>query len=105
MVNTNKINANSAINIGYLAFLIIWPPIKLLLVRIDGKGRIVFVLTLFVLLFNLAFNPEVRKLMAKKPFVIWLVWIVYAFINMMTKGYHYSSNTPLFRIKKNSASI
>ena len=101
MVNTNKINANSAINIGYLAFLIIWPPIKLLLVRIDGKGRIVFVLTLFVLLFNLAFNPEVRKLMAKKPFVIWLVWIVYAFINMMTKGYHYSSNTPLFYLVNN----
>ena len=91
-----KASINSLFNIVYLVFLIVWQPIKLLFIQIDGKGRIPFLLTLLVLVFNLAFNSEVRKLMVSKPFVIWLIWIVFAFINMMFQGYHYESNTPVF---------
>lgn len=96
MSNTSKASIKTVINLAYLVFLIVWQPIKMLTIQIDGKGRIPFVLTLFVLLYNLFANPDVRKLMWKKPFVIWLIWIVYAFVNMMVKGYHFDSNTPLF---------
>lgn len=96
MTTTKHKDFRSAINLFYLVFIIVWQPIKLLFVQMDGKGRIPFLLTILVLILNLASNPEVRKLMGSKPFVIWLIWIVYAFINMMVKGYHYESNTPLF---------
>lgn len=87
---------NSVINLSYLVFLIVWQPVRMLTILMDGKGRIPFALTLFVLLYNLFANPDVRMLMGKKPFVIWLIWIVFAFLNMMVKGYHFDSNTPLF---------
>lgn len=96
MSNTSKASIKTVINLAYLVFLIVWQPIRMLTIQIDGKGRIPFLLTLFVLLYNLFANPDVRKLMWKKPFVIWLIWIVYAFVNMMVKGYHFDSNTPLF---------
>lgn len=96
MSNTSKASIKTVINLAYLVFLIVWQPIKMLTIQIDGKGRIPFVLTLFVLLYNLFVNPDVRKLMGGKPFIIWLIWIVYAFVNMMVKGYHFDSNTPLF---------
>ena len=96
MSELTKTGANSVINLTYLAFLIVWQPIKMLTIQVDGKGRIPFLLTLLVLFYNLYYNPGVRKMMGKKPFVIWLIWIVYAFFNMMIKGYHYDSNTPLF---------
>lgn len=59
----NSFKTNSKLNIFYLVFLIVWQPIKMLTVQIDGKGRIPFLLTLFVLLYNLFANPDVRKLM------------------------------------------
>ena len=96
-----QLNKNSLINLFYLAFLIVWQPIKMLTIQIDGKGRIPFVLTLLVLFYNLVANSNVRKLMGSKPFVIWLVWIIYAFTNMMIKGYHNSSNTPLYYLVNN----
>lgn len=96
MSNTSKASIKTVINLAYLVFLIVWQPIRMLTIQIDGKGRIPFLLTLFVLLYNLFVNPDVRKLMGGKPFIIWLIWIVYAFVNMMVKGYHFDSNTPLF---------
>lgn len=96
MSNTSKASIKTVINLAYLVFLIVWQPIKMLTIQIDGKGRIPFLLTLFVLLYNLFVNPDVRKLMGGEPFVIWLIWIVYAFVNMMVKGYHFDTNSPLF---------
>ena len=96
MSNTSKASIKTVINLAYLVFLIVWQPIKMLTIQMDGKGRIPFLLTLFVLLYNLFANPDVRKLMGGKPFVIWLIWIVYAFVNMMVKGYHFNSSTPMF---------
>ena len=96
-----NLKTNSTLNIFYLVFLIVWQPIKMLTIQVDGKGRIPFVLTLLVLFYNLFFNPEVKKLMGKTPFVIWLIWIVYAFVNMMVKGYHVVSNSPLFYLVNN----
>ena len=101
MSDTVKINTTSVINLTYLVFLIVWQPIRMLTIQMDGKGRIPFVLTLLVLFYNLFSNPEVKKLMGKKPFVIWLIWIVYAFVNMMVKGYHFDSNSPLFYFVNN----
>lgn len=101
MSNTSKITIDSAINLSYLAFLIVWQPIKLLTIQVDGKGRIPFVLTFVVLLFNLLSDKKVRQLMTAKPFIIWFVWLLYAFVNMMIVGYHYSQNTPLFYLVNN----
>ena len=96
-----KASVYSLINIIYLTFLIVWQPIKMLFIQMDGKGRIPFLLTLLVLMINLSFNHKVRKLMVSKPFVIWLIWIVYAFINLMIKGYNITSNTPIFFLVNN----
>lgn len=93
-MNTKQFN--SIINLFYLSFILVWQPIRLLFIHADAKGRIQFFLTLLVLLINFAYNPEVKKILFRKPFVIWLCWIVFAFINMMIKGYNYTSNTPLF---------
>jgi len=96
MRNILYIDKKSLVNLIYLSFIIVWQPIKMLTIDVDGKGRIVFVLTLLLLFYNLFVNKEVKRLMGSKPFIIWLIWIMYAFLNMIIKGYSYSQNTPLF---------
>lgn len=80
-------NSNKYINYLYIVLVILWEPIQKTFLHIDGQGRIVFVLTVLFFLKN-CLNPQYRAIAFSKPAVIWLIWVVYAFINMLIKGYN-----------------
>ncbi len=92
----HRISLVSTINLAYLAFLIVWQPVRMILLQVDGKGRIPFVFSLLVVAVNFLSNVDFRRFYKQRPFLIWLIWILYAFCNMMIKGYSYDDNTPLF---------
>lgn len=77
------------INYFYLALIILWEPLQRGFLHVDGKGRIVFFLTIGVFLFNVFSDKNFfKKEILSKPAVFWGVWVVYSAINQQITGYY-----------------
>ena len=77
------------INNFYLALVILWEPLQRGFLHIDGKGRIVFLLTIFVLLVNVFYDKRfLKKEILSKPALFWGLWVVYSAINHYFNGYY-----------------
>ncbi len=77
------------INYIYLALAILWEPIQRGFLHIDGKGRIMFLLTILVFLANIVLDKRFfKKQVFSKPAVFWGLWIIYSTINLQFHGYY-----------------
>lgn len=84
-----KVNLQK-INYFYIAFVILWLPINLAFLNIDGKGRISMIFTLLILILNTIHDKHFyKKHFLASPFYIWLIWIIYNSINLLIKGFDY----------------
>lgn len=78
-----------AINYIYLALAILWEPIQRGFLHIDGKGRIMFMLTLLIFLVNILLDKRfLKKKVFSKPAIFWGLWIIYSVINLQFNGYY-----------------
>ncbi len=76
----------------FIFMVLIWVPFQQFILKVDGAANTIALLTLLVIgisvkkrsFYNTAFN---------KPLIIWCIWVVYAFINTVTKGF--SSDLPI----------
>ncbi|WP_300358494.1 O-antigen ligase [Fluviicola sp.] len=93
-----KINLQK-INYFYIAFVILWLPINLAFLNIDGKGRIPAIITTLVLILNtLHDNQFYKKHFLARPFYLWLIWIIYNGINLLIKGFNHETSLGLYII-------
>jgi O-antigen ligase len=77
------------LNYIYLSFSILWEPIQIGFLNIDGKGRIMFLLTILVFLANIVLDKYfVKKELISKPSLFWGLWVLYSAINLQIQGYY-----------------
>ncbi len=62
--------------------------LHMLVINIDGKGRVYSFLLIFSL-FLIFYVKGINKKFFKPPFIYWFIWIIYAFINTMIQGMNY----------------
>ncbi len=87
-------------NYFYIALVLLWEPLQGTILTIDGKGRILFFMTLLSLVINFS-DKHFRKLFLSKPIAIWGIWCVYAAINTYICGYTLEHITyPYFVVNK-----
>ncbi len=87
------------INYFYIAFVILWLPINLAFLNIDGKGRILAIIATLVFTLNtLHDNQFFKKHFLGPPFYLWLIWIIYNSINLLIKGFNQETSLGLYII-------
>lgn len=74
---------NLIVNIAVF-FELIWLPLTLSFLKIDGAGRIPFVMLLFALFYSNSY-----KYLSIFPIKIYFIWVVYAFVNTIIVGSNY----------------
>lgn len=87
-------NVLSLFNRFYISLMIMWQPLQMVFFRIDGAGRIPAILTILAFLLNCQYS-FFRKIAFSKPACLWLIWVIYAFVNMMVQGPHRESSLPM----------
>lgn len=76
-------------NYLYLALAILWEPIQRGFLNIDGKGRIMFILTILIFFLNIILDKRfLKKEMFSKPAIFWGLWILFSAINLQFQGYY-----------------
>lgn len=90
----NKLNTR--VNLIFLFIVLIWIPLQAVVLKTDAQGRIIALLGLITLIFNLYVNPKIISISLSKPFVFWLLWIIYSTINTVYKGLPEDLNLFLF---------
>ena len=75
-------------NLFYLFVCLIWPPFRLYILRADGAGRIIMILSIIAILLNLPEFWKSKKLFVKPAFLCWSVLLCYSIWNAFTKGFN-----------------
>lgn len=70
----------------YIVILIVWVPFNRFILKADGAARSITVLTLFLIIY-LSLKKDLIKIAISKPLIIWGIWVVYAFLNTLHKGF------------------
>ena len=92
-----EIKKHSYFNYFFIAIVLLWAPLQGTIMTFDAKGRILFALTVIAFIVN--YNKQVfKKMLFSKPIIIWIIWVIYSAINMMSKGFHNEYLSPSFYI-------
>lgn len=75
-------------NLFYLFVCLIWPPFRLYILRADGAGRTIMILSILAILLNLFEFWKNKKLFVKPAFLCWTVLMCYSIWNVITKGFN-----------------
>ena len=73
-------------NYFYIALVLLWAPLQGTILTVDGKGRILLVLTIIAFITNCN-KRSFRQLISSKPIIFWFIWCIYAISNTYFKGY------------------
>src|SRR5690606_3925548 len=76
------------INYFYLALVILWQPLQIAFIQVDGAGRIPFFFAVLVFIINYINDPGFKNRILSKPMMFWGIWVVYSAINLLMQGYH-----------------
>lgn len=92
-----EIKNHSYFNYFFIAIVLLWAPLQGTIISFDSKGRILFALTIIAFIVN--YNKQVfKKMLFSKPIILWIIWVIYSAINMMSKGFHNEYLSPSFYI-------
>ena len=75
------------LNYSYLMLAILWLPLSQTIITVDGKGRMIVFLTIFLIILNFISNRRFQLLLFSKPIIFWGIWVIYSCINLINKGY------------------
>lgn len=73
----------------FIFYAIIRIPLHTLVINIDGKGRIYTILLLLFIIYMIISRKNKKKL-SKGQFLIWRIWVIYAFINTLIHGMNFN---------------
>jgi O-antigen ligase len=85
-------------NFFYIFIVLIWEPLQSYILHIDGMRRTLFFLTIPVLITNILFSSNFKKLLFYKPITFWGIWVIYSMINSLIKGSPYEGVNIIFFI-------
>lgn len=74
-------------NLFYIFVCLIWPPFRLYILKADGAGRIILILSIIAILLNLTEFWKNKKLYVKPAFLCWSLLLCYSIWNVFTKGF------------------
>lgn len=74
-------------NLFYLFMCLIWPPFRLFILRADGAGRTIMILSVIAILLNLLEFWKNKKLFLTPAFLCWSLLLCYSIWNVFTKGF------------------
>ena len=77
----------------YIVLILIWLPLNTLVLKFDGAGRSIFLLTLIIILRYFK-KREIIKIVMNPPLFIYGIWVLYAFINRLING-NYHDDLPI----------
>ncbi|MCM4174101.1 hypothetical protein DHD32_21775 [Arenibacter sp. TNZ] len=66
--------------------VLIWEPFQRFILKVDGAGYSITLLCI-ILLSILIRKKSFYKIAFNKPLIIWLLWLIYTFINALINGY------------------
>ena len=74
-------------NLLYLILCIIWLPLQVYYLHVDGAGRTLLLGSLFVLFANFPYFSQVNSIYRSRAFLCWAIIIFFSMINTLVKGY------------------
>lgn len=80
-------------NLFYIFICIIWPPLQLYILKVDGAGRTIVFLSILVVLLNLPEFWRQKKVFFTPAFLCWVVLLCYSMVNALLKGFYDEGGT------------
>lgn len=74
-------------NIFYLFFCIIWPPLQMYYLGVDGAGRTILALSIPALLCNILSSEPQRHILRAPAFICWIILVAFSIVNSLMKGF------------------
>lgn len=76
----------SLFNLFYIFVCIIWPPLQLFILGVDGAGRSIVLLSVLAIFLNLPEFGKHKEAFYTPAFICWALLIVYSLINALAHG-------------------
>lgn len=84
-----KANSNiSKFNLFFLFISIVWNPLQLYYLGIDGEGRTMMLLVVMATVFNLVKRQHTKNLIFYPAIACWMLLVAYSMVNSLIKGYY-----------------
>lgn len=77
-----------AYNLFYIFMAIIWQPFQIYILKVDGAGRTILILSILVILMNLLEFWKQKKFYLSWAFLCWVVLFCYSMANAFSKGFY-----------------
>ena len=74
-------------NFLYLFVCIIWTPLQLYYLKVDGAGNTVVALSVFAVIWNIPALWRQQHVLRSPAFLCWTALVLFSFVNSMTKGF------------------
>ena len=85
-----------AFNLFYILLSIIWQPFQIYVLKVDGAGRTIMLLSILAVFLNLTSFWRYRKIVFTSAFKCWVLLILYSMLNVLYKGFYYEDGTFAF---------
>lgn len=82
-----KLSRTSLFNLFYIVFCILWTPLRLYYIPVDGAKRIILLLTIVGIFINLNAFHKIKNAIQTRAFKCWTLLLVYSLINTIIKGF------------------
>lgn len=80
-----KSKSKTYFNLFYIALCIVWKPLQMYVLKVDGAGRTIILLSMMAFLLNW---KRIRFVVSKSAAIrVWCVLTIYAMINSLIKGF------------------
>lgn len=85
-----------AYNLFYIFMAIIWQPFQIYILKVDGAGRAIMVLSILAIVLNLYEFWKQKKVFTSLAFICWTVLLCYSMWNAFNKGFYAENGTFVF---------
>ncbi|MBO7617913.1 MAG: O-antigen ligase family protein [Bacteroidales bacterium] len=75
-------------NLFFIFMCIIWPPFQLYILKVDGAGRTIMIMSILALLLNVHEFWKQKKAFLSPAFLCWVVLFCYSMFNALSKGFY-----------------
>ena len=85
-----------AYSLFYIFMAIIWQPFQIYILKVDGAGRTIMIMSILVILVNLYEFWKQKKIYMSMAFLCWMVLFCYSMANAFSKGFYAEFGTFAF---------
>lgn len=80
-------------NLFYIFMSIIWPPFRLYILKVDGAGMTIMIMSILVILLNLLEFWKKKELFTTPAMICWITLLCYSLWNVFAKGFNTEYST------------